>query len=208
MWGLATSSENGRRPSQNPAHGRCRAYDKAFSMVRSLDWLTRKVLRTKIVLLVEEGEFGMASGLLPNGKYQRVWFKETLQSEEVAFDANVFLLKKETAEKLTAPLPAPVVTPPEDKKETQSEEKKDDGGKTGPLPTRVVVIRLSGEVPSEQWNKIGIKLIPKLRSTNGLHIEVVMSGNVDGASAANFLDEVKQAINDLGLQAKLKVSYE
>jgi hypothetical protein len=27
---------------------------------------------------------GMASGSLPNGKYQRVWFKEMLQPEEVA----------------------------------------------------------------------------------------------------------------------------
>jgi hypothetical protein len=92
----------------------------------------------------------MASGLLPNGKYQRVWFKQTLQPEEVAFDANVFLLKKETAEKLTA-LPA-IEAPPEDEKETTSDEEKDIGAKVGPMPTRVVVVRLSGEVPSEQWN--------------------------------------------------------
>ena len=166
-----------------------------------------KVLRRKIVEFVESGDFGMASGLLPNGRYQRVWFKQTLHPEEVAFDANVFLLKKETAEKLTAPA-VPVVTPPEDKKETQSEEKQDDRGKTGPSLPRVVVIRLSGEVPPEQWNKVGIKLIPKLRSTNELHIEVVMSANVDGKSAANFVEEVNQAISDLGLQAKLNVNYQ
>jgi hypothetical protein len=65
-----------------------------------------------------------------------------------------------------------------------------------------------GVSPSEQWNKIGIKLIPKLRSTNGLHIEVVMTGNLDGTGATTFLDEVKQAISDLGLHAKLNVSYE
>jgi hypothetical protein len=64
---------------------------------------------------------------------------------------------------------------------------------------------LSGEVPPEQWNKIGIKIIPKLRSANGLHIEVVMSGNIDSASAARFLEELDQAINDLGLQTKLNV---
>jgi hypothetical protein len=61
-------------------------------------------------------------------------------------------------------------------------------------------------VPPEQWNKVGIKLIPKLRSTNGLHIEVVMSGNIEGKNVANFVDEVNQAIVDLGLQAKLNVS--
>lgn len=68
--------------------------------------------------------------------------------------------------------------------------------------------RLSGEVPPEQWNKVGIKLIPKLRSTNRLHIEVVMSGNVDGANVTNFVEEVKQAMSDLGLQAKLNVSIQ
>jgi hypothetical protein len=35
---------------------------------------------------------------------------------------------------------------------------KDAGGK--------IVIRLGDEAPSEQWNKIRIKPIPKLRSTN------------------------------------------
>jgi hypothetical protein len=36
------------------------------------------------------------------------------------------------------------------------------------------------------------------------HRAVVMRGNVDGSSAANFIEEVNQAISDLGLQAKLK----
>jgi hypothetical protein len=174
------------------------------SLTRLLD--PDRVLRAKIILFVENGDFGVASGSLPNGKYQRIWFKETLQPEEVAFDANVFLLKKETAEKLSVSVPEPL--PPEDQEKTQSEEERDTGGKIGPPPQSVVVVRLSGEVPSELWNKVGIKLIPKLRSTNGLHIEVVMSGNVDGASAANFLEDVNQAINDLGLQAKLNVKYE
>ena len=61
--------------------------------------------------------------------------------------------------------------------------------------------------PPGQCNKVGVKLIPKLRSTTGLHIEVVMSGKVDGKSAANFVEEVNQAIGDLGLQTKLDVKY-
>jgi hypothetical protein len=129
----------------------------------------------------------------------------------VAFDANVFLLKKDTAERLLAPAPAPapspsggdgsIMIPPESPKGV--------GGDPIPPPARALVtVRLSGEVPPEQWNKIGIKLIPKLRSTNGLHIEVVISGNLDGASASNFVDEINQAIDDLGLQTKLHVKCE
>jgi hypothetical protein len=71
------------------------------SLTRLLD--PDKVLRAKVVESVESGEFGLASGSLPNGKYQRVWFREVVQPEEVTFDPNVFLIKKEKAEALTAP---------------------------------------------------------------------------------------------------------
>src|SRR6266852_5896508 len=37
------------------------------------------------------------------------------------------------------------------------------------------VVRLSGEVPPEQWNRIGTKLIPKLRSASNLRVEVNVS---------------------------------
>ena len=159
-----------------------------------------KVLRTKIVEFVGNGDFGMASGLLQNGKYQRAWFKQALQPEEVAFDANVFLLKKEAAEKLLAPPPPAVPSGGESSPITPSEPPTGVGGAPIPSPTPdTVVVQLSGEVPPEQWNKVGIKLIPKLRATNSLHIEVVMTANIDGSGATNFVEEVNQAINDLGL---------
>jgi hypothetical protein len=109
-----------------------------------------------------------------------------------------------------APVTAPAVPSPIDETPpaTPSEPPKGSTDQPAPLTPSVVVVRLSGEVPPEQWNKVGIKLIPKLRSTNGLHIEVAMSGNVDGKSAANFVEDVNQAINDLGLQAKLNIKYE
>jgi len=176
------------------------------SLTRLLD--PDRVLRAKIVEFVESGDFGMASGSLSDGKYQRVWFKQTLQPEEVAFDANVFLLKKESAEKLLVPAPA-VPAGGEGSPATPAEPPKSTGGALIPSPAAgVVAVRLSGEVPPELWNKVGIKLIPKLRSTNGLRIEVVMTGNVDGSSAASFVDDVKQAITDLDLQGKLNVTRE
>ena len=124
----------------------------------------------------------------------------------MAFDANVFLLKKETVERLTASAPVSVVMPPEDQV-TPEFPPGPTGSETTPVLPTVVVVRLRGEVPPEQCNKVGVKLIPKLRSTTGLHIEVVMSGKVDGKSAANFVEEVNEAIGDLGLQTKLDVKY-
>jgi len=179
------------------------------SLTRLLD--PDRVLRTKIVEFVESGEFGMASGSLPNGQYQRVWFEETVRPEEVTFDANVFLLKKETAARLKAPAPAPVnpSAPTGAPSPPVLEEPRPNDSQPQPLPEQKVrVVRLSGEVPPEQWNRIGTKLIPKLRSASNLFVEVNVSGNVDGPNASAFVEDVEQIIQDLGLQGKLRIISE
>jgi hypothetical protein len=51
--------------------------------------------------------------------------------------------------------------------------------------------KATAEKPSPQWRRR--MMHPNLRSTNGLHIEVVMSGNVESKSAATFVDEVNRA---------------
>lgn len=70
----------------------------------------------------------------------------------------------------------------------------------------VLVIRLSGEVPPEQWNRLGTKLIPKLRATNNLHVEIVLSGSASAASARALVSELTQILDELGLQSKLRIS--
>ena len=52
-------------------------------------------LKRKVPEFVERGDFGLASGEQAGGTYQRVWFKEAISSDEVSFDADVYLLKKE-----------------------------------------------------------------------------------------------------------------
>ena len=67
-------------------------------------------LRGKIVEFVHRGDFGLASGKKADGNYERVWFKDLLATEEVAFDADVFLLRREAAEAFkagTRPEPKP-----------------------------------------------------------------------------------------------------
>ncbi|MEP0772985.1 MAG: DUF499 domain-containing protein, partial [Acidobacteriota bacterium] len=56
------------------------------------------VLRMKVVEFVERGEFGLASERRPGGGFARVWFRELVAPAEVAFEADVFLLRRETAE--------------------------------------------------------------------------------------------------------------
>ena len=69
-------------------------------------------------------------------------------------------------------------------------------------------MRVSGEVPPEQWNRIGTKLIPKLRSAGNLRVEINATGTVESPNAAAFVEEVEQIIQDLGLQGKLHIVSE
>jgi hypothetical protein len=186
------------------------------SLTRLLD--PDKVLRGKIIEFVIAGEFGLAAGLLPDGYYQRVWFKETVEPEEVTIDPNMFLLRKEVAARLKAPVSVPaessvaaeptlVSSPPA----PASSEAGLVGGGGQPKPVseqKPQVLRVSGEVPPEAWNRIGNKLIPKLRSTANLQVRIDVVGTVEQANGSAFVEEVAQIIQDLGLQAKLSTQTE
>jgi Protein of unknown function (DUF499) len=50
------------------------------------------VLRARIAEFVSAGEFGLASGAEPGGKYRRVWFREDVGPAEIVFEADVHLL--------------------------------------------------------------------------------------------------------------------
>ena len=164
-------------------------------------------LREKIVEFVRNGSFGLGSGPNDDGGYERLWYAEEIPSEEVAFDEAVFLVKKEKAEALrappdkdTPPEPAPSPTPgpgpqPGAKPETTP---------AGDAPSTASV-QMRGSVPSESWNRLGTKVISKLRSGTDLKIEVQCSVQVSASVAPNLESEIEQALKDLGLQDVLKV---
>src|SRR5262249_42715869 len=54
------------------------------------------ILKSKIVEFVGWGDFGLGSGQKSDGSYERLWFKELVAPDEVAFEAGVFLLRKAT----------------------------------------------------------------------------------------------------------------
>jgi hypothetical protein len=163
------------------------------------------VLREKIVEFVERGEFGLASGQRPDGGYARVWFLERVGPEEVVFEPGMFLLTKARARALKEPVipeVPPPVSPQEDVQPPAGEEKaqaKEAGKRT---------FRLLGSVPPEVWNRLGTKLLPKLRSGGDLRAEVNFTISVDAAVAAAFEAEVRQALQELGLDGALRIEKE
>ena len=174
------------------------------SLTRLLD--PDSILRNKIVEFVGKGDFGLASGQKPDGTYDRVWFEEQISSDEVTFESGVFLLTKAKAKALKAgmkPEPGVVVGPVlepviEELKEREKEKEPAPG-----IQTRT--LRLVGTVPPEIWNRLGTKIIPKLKSGSDLKIGVDFSVTVNAESVRSIESELRQIIEDLGLKGKIQI---
>jgi hypothetical protein len=178
------------------------------------------VLRTKVVDFVAGGEFGLASGPKPDGGYERVWYSEAVPPEEVAFESEVVLLKKAKAKGLKKPPPpppddgtSPGKTGPSVADTTGTGVGAGAGGTTVVTPPEVIApptsttktIKLSGNVPSEVWNRLGTKMMPKLKSGKDLKIGIDISLTVEAANANGLQGELKQILADLGLQDSVEL---
>ncbi|MGB8647233.1 MAG: DUF499 domain-containing protein [Anaerolineae bacterium] len=193
-------------------------------------------LRAKIPEFVERGDFGLASGQKGDGTYERVWFKEMFSPDEIAFEADVYLLKKANAQTLKsgAGKPGDKETGRQGDGETgklaeeesgtrrheaggqslespnsQSSQEASGAAIRNPQPAisqpQVHQLRLWGEVPPEIWNRLGTRLVPKLRSSQDLKVEVAFSVNVSADASPNLIAELKQILDDLGLADKVRI---
>jgi len=173
------------------------------SLTRLLD--PDATLRGKIVEFVSRGDFGLASGRKPDGTYERVWFDERIGGDEVAFESDVFLLLKTKAKALKAvPEPGPGPEPePESGPETQPQPPTPE---PEPTPTaNTQTFRISGDVPPEVWNRLGTKVLPKLRSGSELKIGIEFSVTVKSDVAGSFQTDLKQILDDLGLADRVRI---
>ncbi len=166
------------------------------------------ILRRQIIEFVSKGEFGFASGAKNDGSYGRLWYAEPIRPEEVAFESGLFLLTKARAEELKtrpegSPSPHPGPTPdpgPEPEPEPEPS--------PGPEPTPgapKTTLRLAGTVPPEVWNRLGTKILPKLRSGDDLTVGIDFSVSVGSQLAQNMEAELQQILGELGLGGRVRV---
>jgi hypothetical protein len=177
------------------------------------------VLKTKVVEFVGRGDFGLASGPRIDGGYERLWYQEMVPPDEVDFESGVVLLKKARAEELRkrpAPTPGtPTAPEPEPVKPAGTEP---GGGGTGsdiqsptiipstePGEPSATTIRLTGTVPPEVWNRLGTRILPKLRSGKDLKIGIEFSVTVEVINANDLQSELRQILADLGLKDAIDV---
>ena len=191
------------------------------SLTRLLD--PDAVLRRKIVEFVESGSFGLASGAREDGRYERLWYAEPVGSEEVAFESSVFLLTKARCEALRSAPETGATTEttgaqpgPGGDAEPGSRRETGDGPGTGagsgPEPERepdpeggTAMLRLAGTVPPELWNRLGTRVIPKLRSGDGLTVGIDLTVAVAAPAAGSLEADLRQALADLGLDDRIRL---
>jgi hypothetical protein len=160
------------------------------------------VLRAKIVEFVGHGDFGLASSRKADGTYERIWFGEPVPADEIAFDVGVYLLRKEKAEVLksgaapTTPQPQPPEPPPTHPPGTDVQP---------PSSSATRTLRVIGNVPPEVWNRLGTRILPKLRAGMGLTVCVDFTVTVKEDVAASMATDLKQALQELGLSDSVRV---
>jgi hypothetical protein len=163
-------------------------------------------LKSKIVEFVTRGDFGLASGKKPDGAYERMWFKEEVPADEVAFEPGVFLLRKAMAEALRTGQPVTPAPTPEPEPGPPTAPIPEPGPVPGPGPsTSTRTLRVSGNVPPEVWNRLGTKILPKLRSGSDLKIGLEFAVTVSADAANGLAAELRQILQELGLADTVKV---
>ncbi|PIV20448.1 MAG: AAA family ATPase [Deltaproteobacteria bacterium CG_4_8_14_3_um_filter_45_9] len=163
-------------------------------------------LRNKIVEFVGKGDLGLASGQKPDGTYERTWFEEPISLDEITFDAGVFLLTKAKAKTLKAAGKGESVAVVSPVTQPASEGIKEPEKAQAPSPgIQTRTLRLVGTVPPEIWNRLGTKIIPKLKSGSDLKIGVDFSVTINTESARSVEAELRQILEDLGLKDKITI---
>ena len=66
-------------------------------------------------------------------------------------------------------------------------------------------ITITGTVPSEVWNRLGTKILPKLRSLDDLNVGIEFSVSVSSVVAQKTEMELRQILDDLGLGDRVRV---
>ncbi len=176
------------------------------------------MLRRKVVEWVAKGDFGLGSGADTGARPERVWFREAVAADEVTFDSGVQLLTKGRAEALKAPPAAEsernakADRVAEDTAVTLVDEAPVSGTSPEPQPpdqpiSRDTTLRVHGDIPAEIWNRLGTRLIPKLRAgaRGDLRVTVAFELTARGPEKNALQADLRQILDDLQLADRVRI---
>jgi hypothetical protein len=125
--------------------------------------------------------------------------------DEVSFDAGVFLLTKAKAKALKGGVKLEPGVVVEREPVEGPEEVKPEKGEELALGAQTRTLRLVGTVPPEIWNRLGTRIIPKLKSGSDLKIGIDFSVTVNADSVRSVESDLRQILEDLGLKGKIQI---
>lgn len=74
-----------------------------------------------------------------------------------------------------------------------------------PAGAKTRTFHIAGDVPPEIWNRLGTKVLPKLRNGSDLKIGIEFSVTIDSQLASGFENDLKQILEDLGIAGRIKI---
>lgn len=171
-------------------------------------------LRNRLPEFVMKGDFGFASGQKQEGGYARIWFSELLPPEEISFDSDVYVLLPKVAQELkeskgrlavveTLESASPVETSAEGPLFGQPTPAS--AGSSAAIQAKTRTLRISGEIPTEVWNRLGRTLLPKLKAGRELHFAIDASIQIEAENSNGLRQEIEQMLRDLNLAERVKV---
>ena len=186
------------------------------------------VLRRKVVEWVGGGEFGLGSGRDADGRFEHVSFREPVAAEDVMFESDVHLLTRTAAERAKAPsepgrrepeaaqpeagaAPGRVSVPAAGEGAAPGRGSAPDPGPPTPVaPAADHTIRVHGSIPAETWNRVGARLLPKLRGNSGGAPRVTVSFELPagGPGTDALLADLRRIVDDLRLGDSLRIETE
>lgn len=133
--------------------------------------------------------------------------------DEVEFSPGVFLLRKEVAATLKsgAPLQPVPAQPPEPAPPSPSAPGAPPPAVGSAAPTAsapavgTCTLRLLGCVPPEMWNRLGTRILPRLRGEGELRIDVSFEAVVAADRKGLLADELRHALQELGVDGVMRV---
>lgn len=72
------------------------------------------------------------------------------------------------------------------------------------------MLRLHGDIPAEVWNRLGTRLLPKLRGGGGQDLKVGVSFELttNGADADGMVADLRQILEDLTLGDSVRIDVD
>jgi hypothetical protein len=69
-------------------------------------------------------------------------------------------------------------------------------------------LRIRGTITPEVWNKLGVRILPRLRAGKNLRLGLDFECQLSAEEARAVAAEIRQAVTDLGLAGQLQVGFE